>query len=286
MPRKPCSRHTPGDAEGHDGDTPTDLESPTRGLTTDDGEDGTYFQGVTAADPAADPAYGDDDGRDETDPDETGPDDDDLAGQGLTTDDGDGTEANARAQRRRMRGPKRVTAERVHNKALWYLERFASSRENLRTVLLRWALRSARHHDDDEAEVRALIDAEIERLERVQLLDDAAYAETRVRALARSGAAHRKIFMKLKEKGVDSDTVNRALETLAEETGGDSERIAAIKLARKRRLGPWRPDPETRAAKRDRDLAALARGGFNFDLALEIIDADDVEILEDEATRL
>ena len=195
---------------------------------------------------------------------------------GLSTDDGEDA-ARGRGPRR---APKRVTAERLHNKALWYLERYASSTDNLRQVLTRWAVRSARHYGDDETKMAEMIEAELERLARVNLLDDRAYAETRVRALARSGASRRKIFLKLKEKGVASETVEDALASLEEETDGDPERAAAIELARKRRLGPWRTDPETRADKRERDMAALARAGFGFDLIREIIDAESSDDLE------
>ena len=44
-------------------------------------------------------------------------------------------------------------------------------------------------------------------------------------------------------------------------------------LARRRRLGPWRSGPE-RAARRDRDLAALARAGFDLQTARAVIDAE------------
>mgnify|MGYP006299301641 CR=1 FL=1 len=127
-----------------------------------------------------------------------------------------------------------------------------------------------------------MVEAELERLARVNLLDDTAYAATRVHSLARSGASRRKIVMKLKEKGVGDQVIADAMADLEAETDGDPERAAAIKLARKRRLGPWRTDPEIRTAKRERDMAALARAGFGFDLVREIIDAETPDALEDD----
>ncbi|MDE0409722.1 MAG: RecX family transcriptional regulator, partial [Alphaproteobacteria bacterium] len=44
-------------------------------------------------------------------------------------------------------------------------------------------------------------------------------------------------------------------------------------LARRRRLGPWR-DPAERAARRQKDLAAMARAGFRLDVARQVIDAE------------
>ena len=56
---------------------------------------------------------------------------------------------------------------------------------------------------------------------------------------------------------------------------------AAFKLARKRRLGPFRePDSEVRAERREKDLATLARAGFSYDVAQQVIDAPSVEELE------
>jgi regulatory protein len=43
-------------------------------------------------------------------------------------------------------------------------------------------------------------------------------------------------------------------------------------VARRRRLGPYRP--AERATFREKDLAALARAGFGFALARSVIDAE------------
>ena len=62
----------------------------------------------------------------------------------------------------------------------------------------------------------------------------------------------------------------------------DPDLAAALAFARRRRLGPFRPQGE-RAARRLKDLAALARQGFAADLARRIVDAEDLEELEQEA---
>ena len=49
---------------------------------------------------------------------------------------------------------------------------------------------------------------------------------------------------------------------------------AAIALARRRRLGVYRL-AAARADYRDRDLAALARAGFSYDIARRVIEAED-----------
>ena len=54
---------------------------------------------------------------------------------------------------------------------------------------------------------------------------------------------------------------------------------AAIRLAKKRRLGPFRL--KERAEMRQKDLAALARAGFDFDTCRRVIEAESAEALEE-----
>lgn len=70
--------------------------------------------------------------------------------------------------------------------------------------------------------------------------------------------------------------MDAALETVDEPTG---ELAAACALVRRRRLGPYRP-AGTRAAHRQKDLAALARAGFSLDMARKVLAAGNPEALE------
>ena len=56
---------------------------------------------------------------------------------------------------------------------------------------------------------------------------------------------------------------------------------AAVNLARRRRLGPFRR-AEERAAFRGKDLAAFARAGFSYATAKRVLDAPGPEALEEE----
>ncbi|CCQ72358.1 Regulatory protein recX [Magnetospira sp. QH-2] len=176
--------------------------------------------------------------------------------------------------------PREATPERLEKAALHYLERYASSIENLRRVLMRRVRTSAHYHGTDLEQGAAAIDAIIEKLVKKGFLNDALYAEGRVAALRRRGTAERMIVLKLKEKGLDNETIRQALDRWAEDQGTEEgEFAAAVNLARRRRLGPWR-DPAKRSDTRDKDWAALARAGFSPDLARKVVDAESVEILE------
>lgn len=191
--------------------------------------------------------------------------------------DGRGTARSARDGGARRRGPRRATAKHLENAALHYLERFASSAAHLKRVLMRRVERSARVHGTDRTEGAALVEALVARFVRAGLVDDRVYAEGRVAALFRRGTAPRAIRAALRAKGVAGATIEGALGTL--DAAGDPELRAAAALARRRRLGPFRP-AEARAARRDKDLAALARAGFGYDVARRVIDAEDPDLLE------
>lgn len=180
--------------------------------------------------------------------------------------------------KRRRRGPKKVSKSYLENAALHYLSRFATSAENLRRVLMRKVDRSARHHGTEVAEGTAWVEDLIQRYERSGLLNDAAYAEARAGDMLRRGTPTKGIRFKLMQKGVGPDDIDAAVETLAEDTPAP-DLSAAIALARRRRLGPYRP-PEAREERREKDLAALARAGFDYDTARRVIEAESLDDLD------
>ena len=187
--------------------------------------------------------------------------------------------SEGRAAARKL--PKKATPGYLERAALFYLDRYASSAENLRRVLRRKVDRSARAHGTDPAAGEAAIEALIARFLGAGLLDDARYAEARARSLSRRGQSSRGIRLQLRQKGVGEDEIGAALAGLQDELG-DPELTAALAYARRRRLGPFRAETE-RPAQRERDLAALARRGFAAEVVLKVIDARSLEALEEEA---
>jgi regulatory protein len=163
--------------------------------------------------------------------------------------------------------PRKVTPAYLQRAAMAYLERYSSSAENLRRVLRRKVDKRCRLRGEDPAEFHELIDEVVAKSLRIGLIDDSRYAEARVATLRRRGGSARAIQAKLSAKGVDRTTIAAALE--GEE--GDEEQ-AARAFARRRKLGPFRPGE--RAPYRDKDLAAMARAGFRFDVARAIVEGE------------
>jgi len=178
-----------------------------------------------------------------------------------------------------------ITAKYLQNAAMFYLERYSASAEGVRRVLQRRVNKARRLEAPVMDDVEDAIEATIRKLIDVGLIDDRQFAQTKARALHRRGTSARFTRQKLQVAGVDPDTVQSALEALGGELGADAgqrEWQAAVALARRRRLGPFRP-PEQRVDRRAKDLAAMARAGFAFDVARKVIDATDPDALDEDS---
>jgi regulatory protein len=189
----------------------------------------------------------------------------------------------AHGKKTERKPPKKATAKHLENVALWYLQRFAASADSLRRVLMRRVEKSARAHDTDRAEGAEFVENIVTRFRRSGLLDDRVYAEGRTLSLHRRGVSTRGIRARLAAKGVGADDINAALAVLRDQTA-DPDLAAAIAYARRRRIGPYRTRGD-RDELKERDLAALARQGFGYDIARRVIGARDIGELEGE-TRL
>ncbi len=166
-----------------------------------------------------------------------------------------------------------LTREELERRALTYLDRFDASAASLRRVLMGAVRRAGRKGGVDVAAAEALIDQLIERYRASGLIDDRRYAGNVAHFLRRRGASLRAIRHKLGGRGVSSEVVDSAIAD-ADRDSGDAELEAARALVRRRRLDPHRP-PEERAARRARDLGALARAGFSLEVARRALEVDD-----------
>ena len=72
---------------------------------------------------------------------------------------------------------------------------------------------------------------------------------------------------KLKEKGIDDNIIEKII---AEQEVNPLE--AAMKLAKKRRIGPYSQNQNLRKERRSKDLAILVRAGFDYDVAVNVLD--------------
>lgn len=194
---------------------------------------------------------------------------------------------------KKKRTPRKITPRYLENAALYYLQRYASSAGNLRRVLTRKVDRSCQFHGTPADEFYPVIDALVARYEKNGLLNDTLYAEGRTASLRRQGKSRQAIAANLKVKGLAPDIIQQALESVdgdRADTALPAELAAALKLARKRKIGRFNPKPETdpllRRKQQMREMGIMARGGFSYDIARQALDfnADDVDGGFDEIT--
>ena len=194
----------------------------------------------------------------------------DGSGSGRQASPGQG---RAQAGRRKARQAGPATGERLEAAALRYLERYAASARHLERLLLNKVRRSAEAHGTDAEAGAAFVRGLVDRLQGSGILDDRRYAEGKAQSLRRKGGSARAIRAALAVKGVARETVETALITADEESvGAEADLAAARRFAERRRLGPWRA--KDRAAHRLKDLAALGRAGFSYDVARRVIDGE------------
>lgn len=140
---------------------------------------------------------------------------------------------------RESRLPKKINAARLERAALFYLERYSSSSANLRRVLLRRIERVCRARGEDAAPYAAIADDIVRRATASGLVDDTLYAQGKVASLRRRGQSARMIAAKLGARGIKRDLAQAAIESHDEAQATD-DLTAALALARKRRIGPFR----------------------------------------------
>jgi len=193
----------------------------------------------------------------------------------MITTEGDKKKTPAGDKKPDRRVPRKMTQSRLENIALHYLDRFATSAENLRRVLTRRVRKTAYHHETDLEQCTGWISALIERYQQCNLLDDVAYARAQAASHNRRGKSVRAIRAMLTTKGVPAPIIDEALEGLSEDHA-DPDLAAAMAYARRRRIGPYRTR-ERPEKDRENELAALARAGFSYGIARKIVTAETIE---------
>ena len=161
----------------------------------------------------------------------------------------------------------------LYQAALHYLARYAATEAGLRRMLARRIDRWARAQPDPEAAdpavqvARAAVDGIVMRLTDAGAVSDEQFAANRARILVQGGRSSRAVQMRLVAKGIAPE-----LARAASTTDRDTELAAALVLARKRRIGPYRKVEVADAAMRVKEMAALARAGFSRDIAERVLE--------------
>lgn len=166
---------------------------------------------------------------------------------------------------------KKITPQRLKNIALYYLKRFETSEYNLQSVLKRRIDDYAYYNKEfDKNEAYRWLDDLMNDFVRLGYVNDERYAEIKIRGYLSAGKSPRYVLNKLKEKGIDEDLADKLLN----EQEYDAFE-SALKLAKKKKIGPYSIDEKLRKERRNKDMGILIRAGFDYDVVIKVLEYED-----------
>ena len=167
--------------------------------------------------------------------------------------------------------------KRLKNKALHYLERYASTEAKLAETLKRFAIRKLSQYS--AADIEPHIAYTVSQCVSLGYIDDEAFAQTKWDSGLRSGRSPQWLAQKLRLAGIHNDIISALREAEAEDP--DSELRAAIISARKRRIGPFARVIPTEFADKQKHMARLVRAGFSLSIARHVMAFESPDAAED-----
>ena len=170
-----------------------------------------------------------------------------------------------------------VTMEEMRNFSFAYIEKYAPSKQQLKTYLLKKYLKST-IPSVKKKDVTDLIHLVTEDLEKTKFINDKFYSESKAKNLIQRGSSINKIKNYLISKGIKDKYIKETLEKIKEDNS-DQDFFSGIKVCKKKRIGPARAE-DNRPLFYKKDISLLARNGFDFETSKRIMDIDQSEYLK------
>ena len=192
----------------------------------------------------------------------------------------------------RVRKPKPVTEVRLYHAAIYYLQRYSATAAHVATILQRKVQRWTKDEPDWAIGADEKIAATVAKIVEQGFINDAIFAESRVRSLRRQGKSATIIKQHLRQKGVTDDTqVTEALDKgdtdfVQENSSGlrsfddpeddsDTVRALAEQQALQRFIKRKRLLQSDELDTRQKDIAKILRGGFSWAIVKDTMGALD-----------
>ena len=164
-----------------------------------------------------------------------------------------------------------VTIEEMRNFSFAYIEKYAPSKQQLRTYLLKKYLK-AKVPNVKKQDITELIDIVLVDLEKTKFISDKFYSESKSRSLIQKGSSINKIRSYLFSKGINDSYIKETIDKITEDNC-DQDFFSGIKICKKKRIGPARIE-DNRSLFYKKDISLLARNGFDFETSKRIMDID------------
>ena len=170
-----------------------------------------------------------------------------------------------------------ATVEEMKIFSFAYIEKYSPSKQQLKTYLLKKYLR-AKLTNVKKQDLSNLIDIVILELEKSKFLSDKFYSESKAKNLIQRGNSINKIRNYLLSKGINNEYIKETISKINEKNV-DQDFFSAIKLCKKKRIGPSRPE-DNRELFYKKDIAILARNGFSFEISKRVMDLEKEDYLK------
>ena len=165
-----------------------------------------------------------------------------------------------------------LDGEALERLALFYVGRYATTQARLASYLKR-KVRERGWSGDDQPPVDRLA----RRMTELGYIDDGAFAAARAASLQRRGYGARRVAQALRAAGIGEQDA-----AAAHEGSRDGAWAAALRLAERKRIGPFATGEPGREAKQ-KAFAAMMRAGHPVDLARRIVEARPGEVPESDS---
>ena len=170
-----------------------------------------------------------------------------------------------------------VTVDEMRNFAFAYVEKYAPSKQQLKTYLLKKYMKLSAS-DVRKKDVNKLIDIVLSDLEKSKFVNDRFYSESKAKSMIQRGSSINKIRNYLIGKGINDEFIKETV-TQIQDNNSDQDFFSAIKICKKKRIGPARTE-DNRPLFYKKDISLLARNGFDFETSKKVMDIQKDEYLK------
>ncbi len=170
-----------------------------------------------------------------------------------------------------------VTVEEMRNFAFSYAEKYAPSKQQLKTYLLKKYMKLS-SSNIKKKDVNKLIDIVLSDLEKNKFINDQFYSESKAKSMIQRGSSINKIRNYLIGKGIHDEYIKNTVNKIKEDNL-DQDFFSAIKICKKKRIGPARAE-DNRPLFYKKDISLLARNGFNFEVSKKVMDINKEDYLK------
>ena len=165
----------------------------------------------------------------------------------------------------------------MRNFAFNYVEKYAPSKQQLKTYLLKKYLKTSSLNVKKQ-DVTNLIEIVLSDLEKNKFINDKFYSESKANSMIQRGSSINKIRSYLFSKGINDKFIKDTVNKIHDENS-DQDFFSAIKICKKKRIGPARTE-ENRPLFYKKDISLLARNGFDFETSKKVMDIEKDDFLK------